>query len=178
MKSILTLIAATATTLTLSTQVFADAGTINFKGSVVNAACDVAVNGNSTSDVVLGDWPTSTFKTTGDKSRPQPFTLAVSNCNPGSYQFAFTGTADTTNTNLLKVSAATGVGIAITSADGATPVAINTTSTGTSNAVVTTTGSAGAATGTLNLQAFYQATGATVAAGAANAVARVTIQQK
>ncbi|MCU4412745.1 fimbrial protein [Acinetobacter sp. WU_MDCI_Axc73] len=178
MKSILTLIAATAATMTLSTQSFADAGTINFKGSVVSAACDVAVNNNATSDVVLGDWPTATFKNTGDKSRPQPFTLSVSNCNPGNYQFSFTGTADATNTNLLKVSSATGVGIAITSTDGLTPVTINSAATGTSNASVATTGTAGSATGTLNLQAFYQATGTTVTPGAANAVARVTIQQK
>lgn len=178
MKSTIAILA-TVATLTISTQSFADAGTINFKGNVVAAACDITVDGTSSADVALGDWPTSTFKNTGDKSSPQPFTLAVSNCNSGTYQFAFTGTADTTNTNLFKVSAATGVGIGIASADGTTAVNINTTASSTSNASLTTTGaSAGAATGTLNLQAFYQATGATVAAGAANATARVTLQQK
>lgn len=179
MKSTIALIAGTVAALAISTQSFADAGTINFKGNVVAAACDITVDGKSSADVTLGNWPTSTFKNSGDKSSPQPFTLAVSNCNAGTYQFAFIGTADTQNTNLFKVSAATGVGIGLASADGATPVSINTTASSDSKASVTTTGStAGAATGTLNLQAFYQATGATVAAGAANATARVTLQQK
>ncbi|WP_025095314.1 fimbrial protein [Acinetobacter soli] len=178
MKSTIALLA-TVATLTISTQSFADAGTINFKGNVVAAACDVTVNGTASADVTLGNWPTSTFKNTGDKSSPQPFTLSVNNCNAGTYQFAFIGTADTANTNLFKVSNATGVGIGLASADGSTEVNINTTASSASNASLTTTGStAGAATGTLNLQAFYQATGATVAAGAANATARVTLQQK
>lgn len=177
MKSTIAILA-TVAALTISTQSFADAGTINFKGNVVAAACDIAVDGASSANIALGDWPTSTFKNTGDKSSPQPFTLTVSNCNSGTYQFAFTGTADSTNTNLFKVSTATGVGIGIASADGATAVDINTTASSQSNASLTTTGSNGSATGTLNLQAFYQATGAEVNAGAADATARVTLQQK
>lgn len=167
---------ATIFTLVLSTQCFADAGTINFKGNVVASACDITVNGTSSADVNLGTWPTSTFKNTGDKSSPQPFKLEVSKCNAGTYQFAFIGTADSDNPNLFKVSSAKGVGIGI--ADGQTDININTTVSDSSNASLTTTGGEGAAIGTLNLQAFYEATGASVSAGEANANARVTLQLK
>lgn len=167
---------ATVFTLVLSTQCFADAGTINFKGNVVASACDITVNGTSSADVNLGTWPTSTFKNTGDKSSPQPFKLEVSKCNAGTYQFAFIGTADSDNPNLFKVSSAKGVGIGI--ADGQTDIKINTTVSDSSNASLTTTGGEGAATGTLYLQAFYEATGASVSAGEANANARVTLQLK
>ena len=50
MKSTIALLA-TVATLTISTQSFADAGTINFKGNVVAAACDVTVNGTASADV-------------------------------------------------------------------------------------------------------------------------------
>ncbi|HAV4964707.1 fimbrial protein [Acinetobacter baumannii] len=169
---------ATVFTLVLSTQCFADAGAINFKGNVVASACDITVNGTSSADINLGTWPTSTFKNTGDKSSPQPFKLEVSKCNAGTYQFAFIGTADSDNPNLFKVSSAKGVGIGIATADGQTDVKINTTVSDSSNASLTTTGGEGAATGTLNLQAFYEATGASVSAGDANANVRVTLQLK
>ncbi|MFH3663932.1 hypothetical protein WAH66_21660, partial [Acinetobacter baumannii] len=63
MKPTIALLAA-LTTLAISTQTFADAGTINFKGNVVAPACDITVNGTNSADVVLGNWPTSTFKNT------------------------------------------------------------------------------------------------------------------
>lgn len=169
---------ATVFTLVLSTQCFADAGTINFKGKVVASACDITVNGASSADVNLGTWPTSTFKNTGDESSPQPFTLEVSKCNAGTYQFAFIGTADSDNSNLFKVSSAKGVGIGIATADNQTDVKINTTASDSSNALLTINGGEGVATGTLNLQAFYRATGVPVTAGDANANARVTLQLK
>lgn len=175
MKLALTLLATTAA-ITLSSQAFA-AGQINFKGQIVNAACDITVNGSQTGEVNLGKWPTSTFPKTGAKSIPQPFTLNVSDCLAGSYNFNFEGTADSTNPNFLKVSTATGVGIALAQANDVTKyININTPPAGDSKATVTI--EAGKKEASLPLQAFYQSTMDNVTAGEANATARVTIEQK
>lgn len=152
-------------------------GSVNFKGQIIEAACNVTVDGSKDSTVDLGVWPTSTFKTTGDKTIPQPFTLKVDDCSKGTFKFNFTGTSDTANPNLLKVSAAQGVGIAIANADSITnTVQINTNAGAESNAKIQIT--EGAKTGSLALQAYYQSTNNTVTAGEANATVRVTLQQK
>ncbi len=175
MKLALTILASTAA-LTLSTQAFS-AGQIKFTGEIVNAACNIAVDGNPTGEVMLGKWPTSTFKVAGDKSSPKPFTLKVTDCAAGSYNFHFEGLADSVNKQLLKASSAQGVGIAIANADSMTNlVNINTVATSDTNASITL--GKDEQEGSLPLQAFYQATGELVTAGQANATARVTIEQK
>lgn len=166
--------------LTVTTSVFAadsGSGSVSFKGQIINAACNVSVNGNKDSIVDLGQWPTSTFKAAGDKTIPQPFQLDVSECVPGNFKFNFTGTSDSTNPKLLKVSAAQGVGIAIANADAITnTVAINTNAGTDSNANLTIATDKKA--GSLPLQAYYQSTLDAVTAGEANATVRVTLQQK
>ena len=175
MKTQIALLLGTLTTLTMTSHALA-AGQINFTGEIVNAACDVKINSSTTNEVVLGKWPTSMFKTAGDKSTPQTFTINVDNCAAGSYQVNFAGATDATNTKLLKTSAATGVGIAIANASNTSNlVNLNTpASTTDSNASFITTGT----TGSLPLQAFYQATGAAVVAGKADATVSITLQVK
>lgn len=151
------------------------AGTVNFKGKIIDAACNVSIKGSSNSTVELGTWPTSTFKATGDTTTPQPFEISVDNCVAGNYKFNFIGTSDAVNNKLLKVSGATGVGIAIANADSIkNTVAINTNAGTDSNANLKLTST----TGSLPLQAFYQSTTSTVTAGEANATVNLTLQQK
>lgn len=165
--------------MTFTTSAFA-AGQIKFTGEIVNAACDIKINNSNTNEVALGKWPTSMFKAVGDKSTPANFTINVDNCVAGNYQVNFAGTTDTTNTKLLKASAATGVGIAIANAnDTSSLVNLNTTVGTDSNANLATSTTAGAtASGVLPLQAFYQATSATVVAGKADATVSITLLQK
>ena len=155
----------------------ASVGNVSFKGKILNAACNISIDGKADGEVQLGQWPTSTFKAVGDTSIPQPFNIVVNDCLPGSFSFNFTGLGDTQNTNLLKVSNAKGVGIAIANADSlSNMVKINTNAGAASNASLTI--AAKATSGTLPLQAFYQSTLAQVEAGEANATVRVTVQQK
>ncbi|ALH95635.1 fimbrial protein [Acinetobacter equi] len=152
-------------------------GSVTFKGKILNAACNISIDGKADGEVKLGEWPTSTFKAVGDKSIPQPFDIAVSDCLPGSFSFNFTGTSDVTNTNLLQVNGAKGVGIAIANIDALNNIVkINTNSGTQSNALLTIAESE--TTGKLPLQAYYQSTLETVVAGEANATVRVTLQQK
>lgn len=175
MKLALSILATTAA-ITLSSQTFA-AGQVNFTGEIVNASCNIDIDGSQTGEVALGKWPTSTFDKTGEKSVPKPFNINVSECLPGTYNFHFEGTADSTNTNFLKVSDAIGVGIAIANKNSVSNlVKINTAGTVDSNASATVL--AGQKTATLPLQAYYQSTADTVTAGKANATVRVTLEQK
>ncbi|NNH35970.1 fimbrial protein [Acinetobacter sp. NIPH 2377] len=175
MKTQIALLLGTITALTMTTHALA-AGQINFTGEIVSAACDVKINNGSNNEIALGKWPTSMFKAAGDKSTPQTFSIDVTNCAAGNYQVNFSGATDTANAKLLKTSAATGVGIAIANASNTSNlVSLNTTAgTSDSNAVFTATGTSGS----LPLQAFYQATGATVAAGKADATVSITLQVK
>lgn len=174
------LVLATLLGLGMTSSVFAaetGSGSVNFKGQIITAACNVTVDGSKDSTVDLGQWPTSTFKTTGDKTIPQPFTLNVDDCTDGSFKFNFTGTSDSNNSNLLQVSKATGVGIAIANADSITnTIQINTNAGAESNANLVI--AKDAKSGSLPLQAYYQSTQSTVTAGEANATVRVTLQQK
>lgn len=180
MKKSFSFITTSLFALTLSSSVFAaDTGTgsINFTGKIINAACAVSINGNKDNAVNLGQWPTSTFKAVGDKTIPQPFTLDITECVPGTFKFNFTGAVESGEPNLLKVSAAQGVGIAIANADAnGTQVNLNTNAGTESNAnlIIAT----GQTVGSLPLQAYYQSTQAAVTAGEANATVRVTLQQK
>lgn len=175
MKLALTILASAAA-ITLSSQTFAE-GRVNFTGEIVNAACNIDIDGNQTGTVDLGKWPTSTFSQTGAKSVPKPFKVNVSDCIPASYNFHFEGTADSTDARFLKVSEAQGVGIAIANADSVSNlVKINTAGTVDSNATATVL--PGQKTATLPLQAFYESTMDTVAAGKANGTVRVTLEQK
>ncbi|EPF69932.1 fimbrial protein [Acinetobacter rudis] len=175
MKLALTVLASAAA-ITLSTQASA-AGQVNFTGQIINAACEITVDGKQNGQIDLGKWPTSTFQAVGDKSSPKPFVLKVSDCIEGSYNLHFEGDADLTNPKLLKASEATGVGIAIANMNSMTNlVNINTGATGNPNAEVIV--AAGQKDGTLNLQSFYQSTTATVTAGKADATARITLEQK
>lgn len=152
-------------------------GNIVFKGKILNAACNISIDGKVDSEVKLGQWPTSTFKMVGDTSIPQPFNIVVTDCLPGSFSFNFTGLSDSINSNLLQVSGAKGVGIAIANADSLTNVVKINTNTGMqSNALLTIADNATG--GTLPLQAYYQSTLEQVEAGEANATVRVTVQQK
>lgn len=178
MKTQIALAVGTIAALTMTSHAIA-AGQINFTGEIVNAACDIKINESSNNEIVLGKWPTSMFKAAGDKSTPQNFTINVTNCAAGNYQVNFSGTQDPTNAKLLKTSVATGVGIGIANTGNTTNlVNLNTTAGQDSNAAFSTTGTGATATGSLPLQAFYQATGATVVAGKADATVSITLQQK
>jgi len=179
MKTQIALFLGTLTVITISSTAFA-AGQINFTGEIVSAACDIKINNSSSNEISLGKWPTSMFKAVGDKSTPQSFTIDVANCAAGNYQVNFAGTADATNSKLLKVSAANGVGIAIANISGTSNLVNLNTAAGQldPNATFAATGTGTTATGALNLQAFYQATSTTVTPGKADATVSITLQQK
>jgi type 1 fimbria pilin len=179
MKTFIKSIVTATFLLTTSHSVFsADTGlgSVTFTGKILSAACKISIEGQTGNEVKLGEWPTSTFKAVGDKTIPQPFKLLVSDCLPGTFNFNFTGAADTNDANLLQVSGgADGVGIAIANANALTDtVKINTASGTESNAALKIDGTKGE----LQLQAYYQSTLETVTPGEANATVRVTLQQK
>lgn len=181
MKKTFNLIAvSTLVTMLSGTAMAADtanqgSATVNFTGEIINAACNVTIDGVENGSVNLQKWPTSTFKAVGDTSIPQPFKIAVKDCLSGNYKFNFTGAADSTNTNLLKVSGAKGVGIAIDN-DNKTPIKLNTTAGEDSAANMAI--KSNEKEGELQLIAYYKSTNAIVTAGEANATVRVTLQQK
>lgn len=162
--------------LALSNSVLAadSSGSVKFTGEIIKAACNVSINGVVDGSVDLQKWPTSTFQAVGDTTIPQPFTVDVKDCLAGDFKFNFTGNTDDTNPDLLKVSEAKGVGIAIANTDG-TLVKLNTTGTN-SNANLTI--APNAKQGSLPLLAYYKSTLGDVTPGIADATVRVTLQQK
>ncbi|CAA0241815.1 type 1 fimbrial protein [Acinetobacter baumannii] len=156
-------------------QAMANTGTIAFKGKIVTSTCQ-ATTDTANQTVQLGTWPTSALSTAGQTTSPQTFQIDLEQCDAGNYTVRLDGTtvsATGDNANLLAVTGgATNVGIQVTGLDNKI-VPINTAlANGYEFAIPS-----GSTTATLDLKAFYKATGAATA-GDANATANFSIEYK
>ncbi|MGF6100552.1 fimbrial protein [Enterobacter sp. A4] len=166
--------AAIVATAALSmSNVFAAAGTVNFNGEILDAACTVDV-GSQNQTVELGKYNKSEFTAAGDVTAATKFNIVLKDCpaTVTSASVRFDGTPDATDSKLLAVDssvagAATGVAINLMSADKAQLPLHG--SNGYSYPLVET------ADNTLDFYAQYKSTSDTVTAGPANSVANFSV---
>lgn len=152
---------------------FAAAGTVNFNGNILDAACDVDV-ASKNQVVVLGDYYKTEFPAAGSRTAATKFDIILKNC-PATVinaKVRFDGTPDLSNSSLLAIDssvpgAATGVAINLMTADKADLPLHG--SNGYSYTLSST------ADNTLNFYAQYQSTNAAVVAGPANSVANFSV---
>lgn len=155
--------------------------TVTFQGEVASQTCDVSINGNTNSIVMLptvklADLTGSAGKTAG----LTPFTVSVSNCTASTtgdtaIKTKFLGhnvdSATGVLGNLASTNAATGVGIQLTQkSDGTTPVTLNGPT-----AVAGLVLKQGETSASYDFAAQYYALTAAPAAGAVTAVAEYTL---
>ena len=148
------------------THAFAAAGTVNFNGNILDAACDV--------DVASKNYYKTEFPAAGSRTAATKFDIILKNC-PATVinaKVRFDGTPDLSNSSLLAIDssvpgAATGVAINLMTADKADLPLHG--SNGYSYTLSST------ADNTLNFYAQYQSTNAAVVAGPANSVANFSV---
>ncbi|ACR68339.1 pilus assembly protein [Edwardsiella ictaluri] len=162
----------------VSGQASAANGKVEFTGEIVNSTCQVSSDSQNI-NVYLGKYPTSAFKTVGDKSASKAFQINLEQCEPGTYTVRFDGNTVAGHPDLLAVSssgataAAKGVGIEITDVNGkAFPIADQ------SQGDVPTVTVVSDKKAIFNLQARYRSYVNTVTAGLANATSPFTIEYK
>lgn len=155
------------------TQAFAAAGTVNFNGNILDAACDVDV-ASQNQVVVLGDYYKTEFPAPGSRTAATKFDIILKNCpvTVTNAKVRFDGTPDLSNSSLLAIDssvagAATGVAINLMTADKADLPLHG--SNGYSYLLSST------ADNTLNFYAQYMSTASTVVAGPANSVANFSV---
>lgn len=92
-------------------------GIIHFQGQFIETTCTVETNNSNKNEgtVQLGSWLVNTFTNVGEETDATPVNVSLSGCPAtlGKARVTFEGTADATNTDLYKVSEATGVGIGL-----------------------------------------------------------------
>ncbi|WP_202300859.1 fimbrial protein [Dryocola clanedunensis] len=148
-------------------------GTINFSGEILDQTCAISAT-SSTMNVDLGKVSKSSLTgAAGTKSAPQPFEINLTSC-PAALANAtvkFDGTADATNSDLLKITSgtgvATGVGIEISDVNGVVPL---------HSASMSYPLAAGGTK--LQFTARYVSTSAVVGNGTANGVSQFTLNYK
>lgn len=173
MKLNIIAIALAATAAVSMSNAFAAAGTVNFTGEILDAACTVDVaSQNQTVD--LGKYNKSEFTATGSITAAKKFNIVLKNCptTVTSAYVRFDGKPEATDSTLLAVDssvagAATGVAINLMSADkvqlplhGGNSYRYTLSST---------------ADNTLDFFAQYKSTASTVTAGPANSVAQFSV---
>ncbi len=152
---------------------YAADGTINFTGSILDAACTIDIGSGNTMTVNLGNVAKSAFSAAGAQSSVTKFTIKLKSC-PGavtSAKIKFDGTSDSTNSGLLAIGSGTG---------NARGVAIRLMTADKNNLPLNELNQysytlAENKVNELNFYAAYQATSATVVAGTTNAVSNFTI---
>lgn len=166
-------VAFAATSALALSNAFAAAGTVNFSGEILDAACDVDV-ASQNQTVVLGSYNKSEFAGVGDKTAAKLFNIVLKNCpaSVSSAKIRFDGTPEVTDPTLLAIDssvpgAATGVAINLMTADktdlplhGENSYSYPLTST---------------QDNTLAFYAQYKSTTASVTAGPANSVANFSV---
>ncbi|MBG0587265.1 fimbrial protein [Enterobacter kobei] len=171
-KSIIAVAFATVAMLSAA-NAFAAAGTVNFTGEILDAACDVSV-ASQNQTVALGSYNKSEFTAAGDVTAAKKFTIVLQNCPVAvtSAHVRFDGTPETTDSTLLAIDssvagAATNVAINLMTADkaqlplhGDTAYRYPLVSTADNN---------------LDFYAQYKSTAASVTAGPANSVANFSV---
>lgn len=147
-------------------------GTINFTGTITDAACTVTP-GSASQNVALGTVSSTGFKAAGDTSAPTRFDIVLTACPAAltSASVKFDGLTHADNRSLLALSGAgtlaTGVGVALFEDNSTTLIPVATGSASKTLNVGSDT--------TLSYIAKYMATTPTVTAGPANAVSDFTI---
>ncbi len=171
-KKIVIAILAAGSALSM-TQAFAAAGTVNFNGNILDAACDIDV-ASKDQVVVLGDYYKTEFPGAGSRTAATKFDIILKNCpvTVNNAKVRFDGTPDLSNSSLLAIDssvagAASGVAINLMTADKADLPLHG--SNGYSYPLTST------ADNTLNFYAQYVSTTATVVAGPANSVANFSV---
>jgi major type 1 subunit fimbrin (pilin) len=145
---------------------------VKFTGSIVNGTCQIS-NDSKSKEVYLGKWPTIALSAAGKTTAPQTFSLNLENCPDANYTVRLEGTAidEDAYSNLLAVTGgAKNVGIQVTGLDGKVLPLNQELNDG------FTFKGKGAKT-TVNLQAFYKATGVATE-GQANATANFSVEYK
>ncbi|CNI11759.1 putative mannose-resistant/Proteus-like fimbrial protein [Yersinia aldovae] len=173
-KNFIAVAIATASTLS-GASAFAEGGDgkVNFKGEIIDSACNVVNSVSSPLDVTLGKVSKTAFNGAGSTSAPTKFTLQLKDC-PESVTGAtvkFDGTPVATDNSLLALTTeagvATGVGIQLSdNSDKVLPLF-------TSSASYPLT--SGTAVNNLDFVARYVATSETITPGPANSVANFTV---
>ncbi|HHA2009522.1 TPA: fimbrial protein [Enterobacter mori] len=173
MKKNIIAAAIVATAALSMSNAFAAAGTVNFNGEILDAACTVDV-GSQNQTVELGKYNKSEFTAAGDVTAATKFNIVLKDCpaTVTSASVRFDGTPDVTDSKLLAIDssvsgAATGVAINLMSADKAQLPLHG--SNGYSYPLVET------ADNTLDFYAQYKSTSDTVTAGPANSVANFSV---
>lgn len=173
MKKNIIAAAIVATAALSMSNAFAAAGTVNFNGEILDAACTVDV-GSQNQTVELGKYNRSEFPSAGSVSAATKFNIVLKDCpaTVTSASVRFDGTPDTTDSTLLAIDssvagAATGVAINLMTADKA-PLPLH-GSNGYSYALSSSTDN------TLDFYAQYKSTVAAVTAGPANSVANFSV---
>lgn len=173
MKMNLIAIALAATAAVSMSNAFAAAGTVNFTGEILDAACTVDV-ASANQTVALGQYNKSEFTTAGDVTAAKKFSIVLKDC-PSTVTQAhvlFDGTPAATDSTLLAIDssvtgAATGVAINMMSADmSQLPLHGD-------NSYRYTLSST--ADNTLDFYAQYKSTATAVTAGPANSVASFSV---
>jgi major type 1 subunit fimbrin (pilin) len=166
-------IAFTAAAALSASNVFAEAGTVNFTGEILDAACTVDV-GSQNQTVDLGTYNKSEFTAAGDVTAAKKFDIILKDCPTSvtSAKVRFDGTPDLTDSTLLAIDtsvagAATGVAINLMTAD-MTQLPLHD-----ENSYSYTLSST--ADNTLNFYAQYKSTAAAVTAGPADSVANFSV---
>ncbi|MBV4368514.1 fimbrial protein [Erwinia sp. BNK-24-b] len=168
----------TVALMTMGLSAAAADGVINFKGSIIDAACTVDLDGSgaSTMNVTLGNVNKTAFSgvgsTAGGTASTTQFNVLLKNC-PESVTTAkvkFDGIAYAGDNTVLALTqekgVATGIGIQLSDSNGIRPLFTESTP------YVLTSGST---TNKLDFYARYIQKAATVTAGPANAVATFTV---
>lgn len=177
-KIILSTLGLLFTTSAFADLVITDAGTVHFKGNVVDSPCVVSAGAQGADMTVeLSDVPLTEFYGAGttttsgiEGNHKKTFTINMEKCSASeaqSIKFTFKGTPDTNIPVVLKNTssaspAAVDVGIAIF--DGSTKLDLNQSSS-------TLTIPSGETSGRKDFQADYYTTGSAVSKGAVEAVA-------
>ncbi|MBV7559732.1 fimbrial protein [Enterobacter sp. ENT02] len=171
MKHNIFAIAITAGTVLTMTNAFADSGTVNFTGEILETACEIDSNAQNLT-VDLGKYNKNELSEVGKKSVAKQFNITLKDCPAGSSsaQVRFEGTQDPTDSSLLALDntpgAATGVAIKLLNSDMSN-LALNQDSKGYSLSE--------GSDNVLNFFAQYQATSSTVTAGPATSVANFSV---
>lgn len=173
MKKNLIAVAFAATAALSMSNAFAAAGTVNFTGEILDAACTVDVASQNQS-VDLGKYNKSEFTLKGDKTAATGFDIVLKDCpeTVTSAKVRFDGQPDTVDSSLLAVDssvagAATGVAINLMTADKADLPLHGSNSY---NYALSSTED-----NKLDFYAQYKSTAAAVTAGPANSVATFSV---
>ncbi|MFK3661112.1 fimbrial protein [Scandinavium sp. NPDC088450] len=173
MKKNLIAVAFAATAALSMSNAMAAAGTVNFTGEILDAACSVDV-ASQDQTVDLGKYNKSEFSAVGSKTAATQFNIVLKDCpeTVTSAKVRFDGTPDATDSSLLAIDSSV--------ADAATGVAINLMTGDKSDLPLHGENDysytlSSTADNTLPFYAQYKSTAATVTAGPANSVANFSV---